>query len=47
MTPCRMDLAAHAGLTTATVEAYNNEEFEIVTFEIVLQENQYSIAFQK
>ena len=31
---------------TATVGAYNNEEFEIVTFEIVLQENQFSIVFQ-
>ena len=32
---------------SATVDAYNNEEFEIVTFEIGLQENQFSIAFQK
>ena len=32
---------------TVTVEAYNNEEFEIATFKIVLQDNQFSIAFQK
>ena len=41
----RFDLADHAGLFSATVGAYKNEEFEIVTFEIVLQENQFSIAF--